>query len=318
MTAVYVPPAAARTTVAVAQPAVETDQLSSVARQARPVADQPVAASIKPKVTVAMFDPAFSGATPEALTASPPPATGEQFTLASAPPESVPAPAMTGVAPQSEPAKPQVAQTSAVTRAKPVQVASLPTQPVTIPRTPAKPPLAEAPQTKVRAAAEKVFEKIFGKQEPPTQVALGYAPTDTNISVTPRLLPEFDAYTAVYDIKNATVHMPDGTKLEAHSGIGPMRDNPASAPMRMRGVTPPHIYDLRIREALFHGVRAIRMTPVGGTRAIFNRDGFLAHRYMLGPRGDSHGCVAIKNYDVFLKAFQRGEIKRLVVVASID
>jgi hypothetical protein len=38
---------------------------------------------------------------------------------------------------------------------------------------------------------------------------------------------------------------------------------------------------------------------------------------MLGPNGDSNGCVSIKDYDGFLAAFQRGEIKHLVVVSSL-
>jgi hypothetical protein len=36
---------------------------------------------------------------------------------------------------------------------------------------------------------------------------------------------------------------------------------------------------------------------------------------MLGPNGDSNGCVSFKTYDVFLRAFQNGEVKRLAVVA---
>jgi len=43
----------------------------------------------------------------------------------------------------------------------------------------------------------------------------------------------------------------------------------------------------------------------------------LAHSYMLGANGDSNGCVSIKNYEKFLKAFNSGEIKRLVVVPSL-
>jgi hypothetical protein len=39
---------------------------------------------------------------------------------------------------------------------------------------------------------------------------------------------------------------------------------------------------------------------------------------MLGPRGDSNGCVSFKDYKRFLAAFKRGEIKRLVVVARLD
>jgi hypothetical protein len=38
---------------------------------------------------------------------------------------------------------------------------------------------------------------------------------------------------------------------------------------------------------------------------------------MLGPKGDSNGCVSIKDYEKFLKAFTNGEIKRLVVVPSL-
>jgi hypothetical protein len=44
----------------------------------------------------------------------------------------------------------------------------------------------------------------------------------------------------------------------------------------------------------------------------------LTHSYLLGPNGDSNGCVSIKNYDKFLTAFEKGEIKRLVVVVSLN
>src|SRR4029077_19314868 len=89
---------------------------------------------------------------------------------------------------------------------------------------------------------------------------------------------------------------------------------PRFVQVRMRGATPPHVYDLTMRERLFHGVEAIRMTPLGGDEAIFGRDGILAHTYMLGPNGQSNGCVSFKDYDAFLEAFLRGEIDRLVVV----
>ncbi len=39
---------------------------------------------------------------------------------------------------------------------------------------------------------------------------------------------------------------------------------------------------------------------------------------MLGPNGDSNGCVSIRNYDRFLKAFNDGEFNRLVVVPSLS
>src|SRR5215203_997872 len=84
----------------------------------------------------------------------------------------------------------------------------------------------------------------------------------------------------------------------------------------MRGATPPGTYELTERERLFHGVRAIRLNPVGGSAAIYGRDGILAHTYMLGPNGDSNGCVSFKNYDRFLQAYLRGEVKRLVVVTG--
>jgi hypothetical protein len=38
---------------------------------------------------------------------------------------------------------------------------------------------------------------------------------------------------------------------------------------------------------------------------------------MLGPNGDSNGCVSIRDYERFLKAYSDGEITRLVVVPNI-
>lgn len=95
-----------------------------------------------------------------------------------------------------------------------------------------------------------------------------------------------------------------------------MRDNPRYVSQKNRGPTPPHTYDLRMREALFHGVQAIRLTPVDGNNR-YNRDGLLAHTFMLGRRGDSNGCVVFKDYARFLRAFKRGEVNRMVVVAHM-
>jgi hypothetical protein len=39
---------------------------------------------------------------------------------------------------------------------------------------------------------------------------------------------------------------------------------------------------------------------------------------MLGPRGDSNGCVSIKFYDRFLKAYDDGEVTRLIVVPRLN
>ncbi len=164
------------------------------------------------------------------------------------------------------------------------------------------------------------FDKLFGKPDAP---ALAYASADAGVTSTgeprdPAFTPsDDDRYTAVYDITAKTVYMPDGTKLEAHSGLGARMDDPRHVNVRMQGATPPHIYDLKMREALFHGVAAIRLTPVGGEDMIHGRTGLLAHTYMLGPRGDSNGCVSFRDYNAFLQAFKRGEVKRLVVVASM-
>jgi len=126
----------------------------------------------------------------------------------------------------------------------------------------------------------------------------------------------YDGQTAVYDISARAVYLPNGVKLEAHSGLGGLMDNPAYVDRRMVGATPPNVYDLKPREKLFHGVAALRMTPVGENE-MHGRTGLLVHSYLLGPNGDSNGCVSIKEYDRFLAAYQNGEVKRLVVVPSI-
>jgi hypothetical protein len=126
----------------------------------------------------------------------------------------------------------------------------------------------------------------------------------------------FDGQTAVYDISGRTVYLPNGTKLEAHSGLGGLMDDPTNIHQRMVGATPPNVYDLRPREKLFHGVAALRMTPVGENE-MHGRNGLLVHSYLLGPNGDSNGCVSIKDYDRFLAAYNNGEVKRLVVVPSL-
>lgn len=127
----------------------------------------------------------------------------------------------------------------------------------------------------------------------------------------------YDRYTAIYDISARIVYLPDGTRLEAHSGLREHLDDPRFAHLRMRGVTPPHLYELTPREALFHGVEALRLNPVGGAGAIYGRAGLLAHTYMLGPNGDSNGCVSFRDYQAFLRAYKRGEVRRLAVVAHM-
>ncbi len=106
--------------------------------------------------------------------------------------------------------------------------------------------------------------------------------------------------------------------LEAHSGYRDKMDDPRFVHVRMRGATPPHVYSLALRERLFHGVEAIRLNPIEGEDAIFGRAGLLAHTYMLGPTGQSNGCVSFRDYDAFLDAFKAGKINRLAVIARLD
>ena len=170
-----------------------------------------------------------------------------------------------------------------------------------------------------------IFERLFGKwQSAGTELAYASADASSMSSLglsrnigTAGTEPMYDRQTAVYDISAHTVYLPDGTKLEAHSGLGSKLDDPNSANVRMRGVTPPHLYDLKPRESLFHGVAALRLNPVGGESTIYGRSGLLAHTYMLGPNGDSNGCVSFRDYNRFLAAYRSGEIKRLAVVAHL-
>lgn len=119
---------------------------------------------------------------------------------------------------------------------------------------------------------------------------------------------------AIYDIAAGVVIMPDGERLEAHSGIGKMADNPRFVHVKMNGPTPPNTYKLSMREKRFHGVEAIRMTPVGD-EPMHGRTGILAHSYLLrGRTGQSHGCVAFANYPRFLKAFKEGRVTHIVVI----
>jgi hypothetical protein len=170
-----------------------------------------------------------------------------------------------------------------------------------------------------------IFEKLYGKPHAPGPT-LAFAsadfsdvsiPNPAKASAMGNAAP-YDRSTAVYDISARTVYLPDGTKLEAHSGLGSKLDDPRYVHVRMYGATPPHVYDLEPREALFHGVPALRLKPVGGEDAIYGRTGLLAHTYMLGPNGDSNGCVSFKDYYAFLDAYRNRGIKRLAVVARVE
>jgi hypothetical protein len=185
---------------------------------------------------------------------------------------------------------------------------------------------AKAAVMSITGPRPSMVDKLWGKREPSGGL-LAYASADA--SVTSAIAPKeqnpmlggsapYERDTAVYDITAKTVYLPDGTKLEAHSGLGSNLDDPRSSRVRMRGVTPPHIYMLKPREALFHGVPALRLTPIGGEDAIYGRDGLLAHTFMLGPNGDSNGCVSFKDYYAFLDAYRNKGIRKLAVLARVD
>ena len=167
------------------------------------------------------------------------------------------------------------------------------------------------------ADTRSIWEKLFGK--PASALTLAYASAETGSlgSGHNPALGLYDRSTAVYDITAHKVYLPDGTALEAHSGLGALLDDPRHADVKMRGVTPPTVYDLQPREALFHGVEALRLIPQDEDQAL-GRDGLLAHSYMLGPNGDSNGCVSFKDYGAFLQAYKNHEITRLAVVARLD
>ena len=126
----------------------------------------------------------------------------------------------------------------------------------------------------------------------------------------------YDGATAVYDLKAHAVYLPNGTVFEAHSGMGVLRDDPDHVDVRMQGATPPAVYSLKPRERDFHGVAALRMAVADGTD-INGRSGLLVHSFMLGPNGDSNGCISVKDYDRFLKAFNDGQFTHIAVVPSL-
>jgi hypothetical protein len=108
--------------------------------------------------------------------------------------------------------------------------------------------------------------------------------------------------------------MPDGSVLEAHSGMGAMMDNPAYVNVKNSGATPPNVYNLSLRESPYYGVEALRLTPTDSS-SMYGRNGILAHTKLVsGANNGSHGCVAFANYASFLAAFKSGNVQQLVVI----
>jgi hypothetical protein len=250
--------------------------------------------------------------------------------------EAGPAPAASVLAPPVAPPPPErsvarVDDAAPPPPARPPEFAALTPAARAAPRSPGRAAPAAAP-----VDDRNVLQKLFGLGRPAAspESSLAYAapesaavrersgPADSALGsslFSPQPAPPagYDRTTAVYDISARMVYLPDGTRLEAHSGLGDYLDDPRHVDLRMRGATPPHVYELQPREELFHGVAALRLVPVGGDGAVYGRSGLLAHTYMLGPNGDSNGCVSFRDYDAFLKAFQDGKITRLAVVAKL-
>ena len=113
------------------------------------------------------------------------------------------------------------------------------------------------------ADTRSFFDKLFGVQSS-AGPALAYAAPESspqNLAPGVKLSPAPSTAgpgTALYDISARIVYMPNGERLEAHSGLGDKIDDPRFVHVRMSGAT----------------------------------------------------------YDKFLRAYLRGEVKRLVVVAG--
>ena len=216
--------------------------------------------------------------------------------------EAAPPPATSSLAPPRR--QPTAASAAPAPRPGGLRLASVPAPDAAAPR--------EEP-----SAVQRLFAALTpaARQDDVTGSISAYAPAD-HLPRQDSLPRKDDHRTAVYDIVGRTVHMPNGERLEAHSGLGKGFDNPAFSHVRMRGPTPPQTYRLTMRERLFHGVAAIRLTPIG-EETMHGRDGMLAHTYMLGPRGESNGCVSFKDYAKFLAAFRRGEVTHMIVVARL-
>ena len=154
------------------------------------------------------------------------------------------------------------------------------------------------PQTKPREPG--ILDKLFGDPDRAAKELLAANPN-----------------TVLYDISKRAVYLPDGEKLEAHSGFGQFMDDPTSVARKDLGVTPPNVYAVTFREKPFHGVRALRMKPVGSGN-MYGRDGILAHSYLLGAEGASNGCLSVRDYDKFLQAFEDGKFNKIIVLLSVE
>ena len=114
----------------------------------------------------------------------------------------------------------------------------------------ATPPIRLASLEPMRVTTQSVLAPPVPKASPPR----GPAPSNP--------LADDTAHTAIYDISAHTVYLPNGERLEAHSGLGEHIDDVRAVNLKMRGPTPPNVYELKLREGSFHGVQAVRLNPV--------------------------------------------------------
>ena len=187
---------------------------------------------------------------------------------------------------------------------------------VVVPLAPATFEVAEAPMPAPRLA--RSTEKMAAPQAMVEQMEQASLPAPARVAplASSPVFGRNDG-TAIYDISAATVYLPNGERLEAHSGLGYMVDNPRYVDRRNTGPTPPNTYNLVGLNDLFYGVEALRLVPVDDGK-MYGRDGFLTHTYLLrGHPAESNGCVAFKDYARFLAAYKRGYVKRLIVVPSL-
>jgi hypothetical protein len=226
--------------------------------------------------------------------------------LAELTPATAPASADIGVVPLPPRRAPEAVQSTPLPRPRPASASSAQAQP--------KIAHVEADKAAPKVAAIAPKQQI-AKAAPEPELHTGSIPPQAKIETNSPLAN--NGHTAIYDIEAHTVYLPDGRRLEAHSGLGRGYDNPRYVEVRMHGPTPPNLYDLTLRRQLFHGVRAIRLNPVDESK-MHGRAGMLAHTYMLGSRGASFGCVSFKDYPAFLHAYLKGKIDRLRVVAHLD
>jgi hypothetical protein len=323
-----------RSVAAAARPA-RSPASSAMAALSDPAAQSSRAETLSPRI---MFNERFAASEPQST--APAPVDAVKVAEASPPGDAKPVETPKLAEAPKKIEAPKLAEAPKSKEAAPAQVALNVSAPA--PKQADEKPAAKTPGASVRDLAQRakaavmsiasndkptIVEKLWGKQ-PSHGSLLSYASADASVTGSlpdtkaqnPMLggSPPYDKQTAVYDISARAVYLPDGTKLEAHSGLGSKLDDVRYSNVRMQGVTPPHIYELTPREALFHGVPALRLNPIGGEDKIFGRSGLLAHTYMLGPNGDSNGCVSFKDYYAFLRAYREQGIKRLAVLAKVD